>query len=118
MHYLLRQIDRRLLRRIYCLLLRKIYRRLWPIFWGRFALEQAAFPLDQESLAKNGFLYQTAFYFCPIINPPAQHHIFENKLHNLNLVLSCMQGLILRPREIFSFWILVGSPDERKGYLE
>lgn len=59
-----------------------------------------------------------AAFDCPIICPDGQKHIFENKMHNLGLAVSRMQGLVLRPGEIFSFWRLVGKPTEANGYRE
>lgn len=40
-----------------------------------------------------------------------------NKITNLKLAGACINGLILKPGETFSFWRLVGNPTERKGYL-
>ncbi|AHF08250.1 VanW family protein [Desulfitobacterium metallireducens] len=41
-----------------------------------------------------------------------------NKVTNLKLASSKMNGIILRPGETFSFWRLVGKPTKAKGYLE
>ena len=41
-----------------------------------------------------------------------------NKVTNLHLAGQTMNGLILKPGEVFSFWKLVGKPTKRKGYLE
>lgn len=41
-----------------------------------------------------------------------------NKITNLKLAGSCINGLLLRPGETFSFWKLVGNTTRRKGYLE
>lgn len=41
-----------------------------------------------------------------------------NKIINLQLAGRTMNGLILKPGEVFSFWKLVGKPTQRKGYLE
>ena len=81
-------------------------------------MDQASFPLAPSELSQNGFHREAAFYSCPIICPEGQAHLFENKLHNLQLAVSRMQGLVLQPGEIFSFWGLVGRPDEKKGYKE
>ena len=42
----------------------------------------------------------------------------ENKAVNLSLAAPKVNGVIIRPGEIFSFWKLVGSTSERKGYRE
>lgn len=55
-------------------------------------------------------------YACPILNPAFQQHVYENKMHNLALVQSRLDGVTLRPGEMFSFWRLVGQPDEAHGF--
>ena len=42
----------------------------------------------------------------------------QNKITNLHLALEKINGVILRPGEVFSFWKLIGKPTRRKGYLE
>ncbi len=41
-----------------------------------------------------------------------------NKKTNLQIAASKINGLIIHPGEIFSFWYLVGEPTRRKGYKE
>jgi hypothetical protein len=55
-------------------------------------------------------------YTCPILNPAFQRHVYENKMHNLALVRSRLDGVTLRSGELFSFWRLVGQPDETHGF--
>lgn len=40
-----------------------------------------------------------------------------NKVKNLQLASSKIDGVIIRPGETFSFWRLVGDPTARKGYV-
>lgn len=40
-----------------------------------------------------------------------------NKVINLGLAVSRMNGLILKPGETFSYWKLIGKPSGRKGYV-
>ena len=40
----------------------------------------------------------------------------HNKMASLGVAASCIDGLILRPGEIFSFWRLVGRPSARRGF--
>ncbi|MFN0034598.1 MAG: VanW family protein [Saprospiraceae bacterium] len=40
----------------------------------------------------------------------------ENKLTNLGLACSAIDGLVLQPGEAFSFWAAVGRPSERRGF--
>ena len=42
----------------------------------------------------------------------------ENKAVNLSLAAPKVNGILIEPREIFSFWKLVGSCTVRKGYLD
>lgn len=41
-----------------------------------------------------------------------------NKVTNLKLASTKINGIILKPGETFSFWQLVGKPTKAKGYLE
>ncbi|MBC7773951.1 MAG: VanW family protein [Phycisphaerae bacterium] len=40
----------------------------------------------------------------------------ENKLTNLELACSAIDGLIVLPGEVFSFWAIVGRPSELRGF--
>jgi len=40
-----------------------------------------------------------------------------NKVVNLRLACSKVNGIILHPRETFSYWKAIGKPTARKGYL-
>ena len=42
----------------------------------------------------------------------------ENKATNLNLAVTHIDGLLIRPGETFSVWKLIGRTSERKGYKE
>lgn len=42
----------------------------------------------------------------------------RNKATNLRLACAKINGIVVRPGEVFSFWKLVGEPDEKHGYLE
>jgi vancomycin resistance protein VanW len=39
-----------------------------------------------------------------------------NKKTSLEIAVSCIDGLILKPGQIFSFWRLVGKPTARRGF--
>lgn len=41
----------------------------------------------------------------------------ENKKVNLGIAIEKLNGLILYPGQVFSFWFLVGKPTKAKGYL-
>ncbi len=40
----------------------------------------------------------------------------HNKVDSLKVAASCIDGLLLRPGETFSFWRLVGKPTARRGF--
>lgn len=40
----------------------------------------------------------------------------RNKTESLKIACACIDGLILRPGETFSFWRLVGRPTARRGF--
>jgi vancomycin resistance protein VanW len=42
----------------------------------------------------------------------------EKKITNLILAIKNMDGILIKPGEIFSFWELVGKPTSDKGYIE
>lgn len=42
----------------------------------------------------------------------------ENKITNLGIAISRMNGVVIHPGETFSYWKLVGKPSKRKGYIE
>lgn len=41
-----------------------------------------------------------------------------NKITNLSIAIEKLNGIIIRPGEIFSYWRLIGRPTKRKGYKE
>lgn len=40
----------------------------------------------------------------------------RNKMESLRIACNCIDGMILRPGETFSFWRLVGKPTARRGF--
>ncbi len=42
----------------------------------------------------------------------------ENKIINLKLATACLNGILLRPGETFSYWRLIGKTTKRKGYVD
>ncbi|WP_343662627.1 VanW family protein [Chryseobacterium mucoviscidosis] len=43
---------------------------------------------------------------------------YENKLHNLKIVGEKINHLIIHPNEVFSFWKLIGKPNEKNNFKE
>ncbi len=42
----------------------------------------------------------------------------ENKITNLRIALGTMNGITIRPGQVFSFWRCVGNPTADRGYLD
>lgn len=42
----------------------------------------------------------------------------RNKVTNLKLASAKVNGIVLHPGEVFSYWKLIGKPTRRKGYLD
>lgn len=41
-----------------------------------------------------------------------------NKIINLRIAVKTMNGIVLHPGEVFSYWQLIGKPTKQKGYVE
>ncbi len=48
--------------------------------------------------------------------PGIDRTLQENKAVNIELACACLNGLIIHPGEVFSFWRLVGKTTEKRGY--
>ncbi len=42
----------------------------------------------------------------------------DNKVVNLGIAIQQLDGILIRPGELFSFWHLVGQTTKKKGYVE
>lgn len=42
----------------------------------------------------------------------------ENKVINLKIATKKLDGIILKPGQVFSYWKLIGKPSKRKGYAK
>ncbi len=42
----------------------------------------------------------------------------HNKVKNLQLAIDRINGIVIKPKETFSFWYLVGNPSKSRGYLK
>jgi len=41
-----------------------------------------------------------------------------NKITNLKIAVGCIDGIIIRPGEIFSYWKLIGNPTRNRGFKD
>lgn len=64
------------------------------------------------------FPFRLAEYACPLINPPSQRGLFENKIHNIRLAISRFDPPVLLPGQTFSFWDVALAPTAENGYRE
>ncbi len=48
----------------------------------------------------------------------ADPRLQETKILNLGLAIRSLDGLVLEPGEVFSFWNRVGQPSARRGFVE
>ncbi len=42
----------------------------------------------------------------------------HNKIINLKIAANQLNGIIIRPGEVFSYWKLIGKPTKKKGYVD
>jgi vancomycin resistance protein YoaR len=74
--------------------------------------------IESPHTAADRFAFQLAEYACPLINPPSQRGLFENKIHNIQLAISRIAPPVLLPGQIFSFWDAALAPTAENGYRE
>lgn len=77
---------------------------------GRFARRRRAEPLPVCICAHRSLIRRRLGEVDPALQ--------ENKAVNLELAARRVNGTVIRPGEIFSFWRLVGNCTKRRGYLE
>lgn len=87
----------------------------------RWLCEQKTFAtnrLDSQTMEKE-FPISVFKHHSPIYRKLKEVPMYlqENKKVNLSIAISKLNGLILEPGQVFSFWYLVGKPTKRKGYL-
>lgn len=82
---------------------------LWMSGKYRFAKKLQAEPLP--------FLYMN--HQTPLLRKlkGAEMYLQYNKITNLKLAVSKINGIIIEPGETFSYWKLIGKPTAGKGYL-
>lgn len=86
-------------------------RRLIWIKMGRcFAKERSAEPLPYQYFAHATILLRQL--------KDVDMWLQENKIINLQIAVKQLDGIILRPGQVLSYWKLIGKPTARKGYVE
>ena len=85
-------------------------RRVKDVFSGvTFARERQTGPLPHLIYAHNSLIRRTLGQ----VDPRLQ----DNKAVSLGLAAPCVNGILIRPGETFSFWRLVGRCTEKRGFL-
>jgi vancomycin resistance protein VanW len=65
-----------------------------------------------------GYCYQWSEVTTPIKQRSGAPNVNENRLWNMQLATDKIDGLLLQPRQIFSFWNRVGHPTLANGFRE
>lgn len=85
-------------------------RRLKDAFSGeKFAGERQKAPLPHLIYAHNSLIRRTL--------GQVDMRLQDNKAVSLGLAAPCVDGILIRPGETFSFWRLVGRCTKKRGYL-
>lgn len=87
------------------LVVRWVRHRVWGLS-GRFVARTKLGSLERAWVR----------YECAVVNHPTQQHLLGPKLHNMGIAVRAIDGLVLEPGEIFSFWRIVGRPIGRRGF--
>jgi vancomycin resistance protein VanW len=103
-------IDRSKFRSCFGMLVYSILRHAsWLINKNRFANQHS------EQLTYVQFRHQT-----PLLRQlkDVEMEYQYNKIVNLGIAAKKLDGIVIHPGEIFSYWKLIGNPTRRKGYLD
>ncbi|ADK82948.1 VanW family protein [Sediminispirochaeta smaragdinae] len=96
---------------------RIVYTFLRYVLWIRFAGRFVSSPRKRRKGTVNfGFL-------CTEHKTPLFRHLSgsdkeleRNKVHNLSLAVRRLDGVVIEPGEVFSYWRLIGPPSHRRGF--
>jgi len=70
----------------------------------------AAIPVEAQLVARDEHPVYTA-------TDPREHDLELGKVHNLRIAAAAVDGILLQPGEVFSFWSAAGRPSRGKGYV-
>ena len=80
-------------------------------------LHQFAQATPPHSTASLDSAFQPRIVITQSLGSTASQYL-ESKKHNLGLAIQRLQNVVINPGQIFSFWHLVGQPDQAAGYVE
>lgn len=87
-----------------------LQRRFFWIGWRRKFASETADPLPCRQFAHQTPLLRQ-------LNQVDMRYQY-NKIINLRIAVLKLNGLVIHPGEVFSYWYLVGKPTKRKGYVD
>jgi len=100
------------------------------VFWvksraliGRRAFRNALAPTDLRNLRRLNRLPSTAACLAEdksalyTTSDPREHELELGKIQNLRVAAAAIDGIVLEPGQIFSFWSAIGRPARGKGYV-
>lgn len=82
----------------------------WYLDGNRYASHMVIKPLPYVVATHESPLYRDL----KVVDMWLQH----NKVINLQIAIKQLDGLVLKPGEVFSYWRLIGKPTRKKGYVE
>lgn len=97
------------------LFLGKIYFTLKKQLYWNFSGTLFAHEKNDQSLQYLIFTHQT-----PLLRKlkNVDMYLQHNKVINLKIAIKNLDGLIIKPNELFSYWKLIGNPTISKGYVD
>lgn len=91
-----------------------IYFLVRKFFYWNFSGNKFSKELRKNNIGQEIFSHQSLL-LRPLKN--VEMWMQYNKIHNLKLAIKNLDGLILKPGEVFSYWLLIGNPTKSKKYL-
>jgi len=75
---------------------------------------------DGKNIESSELRYEYFAHQTPLLRKlkDVDMYLQQNKIVNLKIAVSKLNGVIIKPGETFSYWKLIGKPAKRKGYLE
>ena len=89
-----------------------ILKRKFDWFFGKKKWSKT----KQSKLLENSVFQHKSMILRPLKD--VDMYLQENKRTNLEIAISHIDRIIIKPGETFSIWKLVGRPTKKKGYLE